>query len=909
MHRRAQREAPRATTSPSRGGPCPPRFSFAYNPGVRVITTHLSADFDAFAAAVCAVRLDPEAQVLFPGSQEAAVRRFLAATRVPYPEVKLRQARRETLEHALVVDTRSPARLGEVWDLIVRDGCPITLIDHHVAEADGLGARELVSRPVGATCTIVAQLLAERELTPSPEEASLLLMGIYEDTGGLSYRETTATDMRVAASLLESGASLSWVRQWVMKALEPHQLALLNRLVEASERIEIGDIPVAVTLVEVDRYHEEAAYVVHRWVETFDIPVGAVMLVRPPHVNLILRSRVAGVDVGRIAQHFGGGGHATAASARVSDRMPIEIREELLQLLAEMVPPSTTALDIATTTIFTVDRDRSVEEAKQRLNQLRVNALPVRDPADGRLIGMVTRQILDRALVHELATRPVGTVMHPELPTVAAGANLHDLKQTFLERSHRFVIVTDGQRPAGIITRMDLLRRLFDGSSRSGSSLDHRMAGVRPVSQAIPRLLRDASAPWVRQLLETAKAVADTVGISVYLVGGMVRDLLLGRSNEDVDLVVEGNGIDFAHALAAYTGGRCTPHQPFLNAVVILPDGHRVDVASARTEFYRTPAALPEVETSLIRQDLYRRDFTINALAIDLSGTRFGQLVDFFGGRKDLQRGEIRALHSLSFIDDPTRAIRAVRYASRLGFAIAPDTRNLIETAVGEGVFQRLTGRRLRRELEQLLTEPHPTPSLEQLAELGLLTAMCALLRWHDSVRAFLLEVDGQLAWLRVEDVGRAPQTWLLYLGALALCGATGADEALAERLQLAGDQRRRLTGLTATIQMLRAAAVEPARSHRVRAVLEQPAEVVLLAMAGLELGPRRALADAFTTAIRTRLPVRGADLVAAGVVPGPWIGRALERARDAVVDGDVEPEHVLDLAVRAARGDPEYPA
>ena len=164
------------------------------------------------------------------------------------------------------------------------------------------------------------------------------------------------------------------------------------------------------------------------------------------------------------------------------------------------------------------------------------------------------------------------------------------------------------------------------------------------------------------------------------------------RANEDVDLVVEGDGIEVAKALAEKLGARCHPHQPFMTAVVTLQDGHSVDVASARTEFYRTPAALPEVATSLIRQDLYRRDFTINALAISLEGEQFGQLIDFFGGRRDLSQREIRVLHSLSFIDDPTRAIRAVRYARRLNFEVAQDTEHLIRTAVSEGVFERLSG-------------------------------------------------------------------------------------------------------------------------------------------------------------------------------------------------------------------------
>ncbi|MGD8441654.1 MAG: CBS domain-containing protein, partial [Holophagae bacterium] len=557
---------------------------------MRIITTHLSADFDAFAAAVCTVRLYPDHHVLFPGSQEAAVRRFLADTGFAYPELKLRQARRQTVEHAVVVDTSIPARLGEVWDLIQRDGCEIDLIDHHAEErADSIDATTTLFRQVGATCTIIADLYAERGLEPTEEESSLLLMGIYEDTGGLSYRETAPDDLRVVARLLEHGGSLSWVRRWVLKGLQPDQLELLNRIVDAAEEFTINSIPVMLAVLEVDRYHEEAAYVVHRWVETFELPVGIVMLVRPPNVNMILRGRVQGLHLGHVARRFGGGGHATAASARVADRMPVELREELLAALTEELPPPVTAIDVANRKIFSLDGADPVGAAKDRINRLRLNAMPVTD-ADGGLVGMVTRQILDRALAHGMSSRPVRSVMQPELPIAPATARLDELRDLFLERSYRFVVVEQNGRPAGIVTRMELFRRLFERQHAAGSPLDNRMAGARPVSQSISRLLRDSSATWVRTLLGTAKAVADTVGIPVYLVGGMVRDLLLGRPNEDVDLVVEGSGIDFAHALAAYTGGRCHPHQPFLTAVVTLPDGHRVDVASARTEFYRTPA-------------------------------------------------------------------------------------------------------------------------------------------------------------------------------------------------------------------------------------------------------------------------------------------------------------------------------
>lgn len=872
---------------------------------MKIITTHLSADFDAFAAAVCAVRLFPDHQVLFPGSQEVAVRRFLSEAEISFPEVRLKRARTEPLEHAVVVDTRSPSRLGEVFDLVAGSGCPITLIDHHMEEEeDGLDAAETILKPVGATCTIIADLYRERGLKPTFNEATLMLMGLYEDTGGLSYRETTPADLRIAAWLLEQGASLAWVRRWVLKVLQPEQLELLNRMVEATEVIDIAGVPVSLSMLEVERYHEEAAFVVHRWVEIFEIVVGAVLLVRPPNINLILRSRLPGLHVGRVAQQFGGGGHPTAASARVSEMMPVELREVLLEALAIEMPPPATAIDIATRKIFSVDETVAVADAKDRLNHLRVNALPVQDAATGTLIGLVTRQTLDRALSHGMTARPVRSVMQPDLPTVVASTPLDDLRDLFLERSYRFVVVEEAGKPAGIITRMELFRRLFEHQHAAGSSLDNRMAGTRPVSQSITRLLREFAPPWVQRVLDGARRVADRQNITVYLVGGMVRDLLLERANEDVDLVVEGDGIAFAAALADELGGRHHPHAPFLTAVITLPDGLKIDVASARTEFYRTPAALPEVATSLIRQDLYRRDFTINSLAVALRGDRYGELVDFFGGRMDIQRREIRVLHSLSFIDDPTRALRAVRYARRLDFSIAPDTRHLVTTAFAEGVFDRLSGQRLRRELELLLTEAHPTEALALVARIGLLPAICPGLKWNESVRGFLMEVEGQLSWYELEGLKPAPELWLLFLAGLAVRSGEEAVPHLAERLRLGGSLRDRVLALPEQVaDIIGTADPSLLRSHRARVIENHPPEPLLLAMAEVPLEQRRTLADAAETAARVELPVNGQQLLDHGVPPGPRIGRALAMARDALVDGVISADEALAWTVTTAKG------
>jgi tRNA nucleotidyltransferase (CCA-adding enzyme) len=778
------------------------------------------------------------------------------------------------------------------------------VIDHHTEDEDNdLDADQIFERPVGATCTIVAELFRERGIEPTEDEATLLLMGIYEDTGGLSYRETTADDLRISAWLLERGASLGWVRRWVLKALQPEQLELLNRMVEATEEVMVAGTPVALSMIEVDEYHEEAAFVVHRWVEIFEIAVGAVMLVRPPNINLILRSRLPDLHIGKVAQRFGGGGHPTAASARVTGMMPVELRETLLETLAVEMPPAATAIDIAARTIFSIDDTNNVEETKNRINQLRVNALPVRDSETGELIGLVTRQTLDYALSHEMGKRPVRSVMQPELPVVSAAIPLDDLRDIFLERSYRFVVVEDAGQPAGIVTRMELFRRLFEQQHATGSTLDHRMAGTRPISQPITRLLRDFSPPWVQRLVSAAREVADRLGVSVYLVGGMVRDMLLQRANEDIDLVVEGDGIGFAAALAEMLGGRHHPHAPFLTAVVTLPDGLRVDVASARTEFYRTPAALPEVETSLIRQDLYRRDFTINALAIALSGDSYGDLVDFFGGRKDIQRREIRVLHSLSFIDDPTRALRAVRYARRLGFDIASDTRNLIATALEEGVFERLSGQRLRREIEHLLAEPHPTPAFELVADVGLMPAICPGLEWSEDVQSYLMEVEGQLAWHQLEQLGSPPERWMLFLGGLALSSGSDAVIRLADRLLLGGPVKDRFLALPEAVEAIKAAA-EPGQStsQRANTIEQHSTESLLLAMSELQMESRRRLANASVSNARTKMPITGQQLIDRGMSPGPHIGRALKLTRDALIDDMIETEDALSWALETAR-------
>ncbi len=448
---------------------------------------------------------------------------------------------------------------------------------------------------------------------------------------------------------------------------------------------------------------------------------------------------------------------------------------------------------------------------------------------------------------------------------------------------------------------------------------------------------------------------AAEMGVEAWLVGGTVRDLLLGRDGPDLDLVVVGDGATLAAALQRELGGRLLLHGEFLTADVIDAEGVHLDVATARQESYATMAALPDVwPAAALDDDLRRRDFTVNAMALrlpasaasaasplanpptgddglDLGGlTASGSLADPTGGRRDLAARALRVLHERSFLDDPTRVLRGVRFEVRLGLRLTPETEALARQAVTAGAFARLSGSRLRRELELLLGADAADGSaaalagLERLQELGVLGAvhprLAASADWA-AARRRLLDAAAELAWYRSSGAAHAPgaahaagtahvasprrpaRPWLLLLLALAAGLDEDARDELAARLLLAGEERRLLTGvgrrLTAALQGLGAGA----RPHEVDAALAGLADEDLLLLAAQGGALARSWVRRYLTELRPlALAVRGADLLAAGAPSGPAIGRALRATRDARLDGEIGLAEELAFALARAR-------
>ncbi len=883
---------------------------------MELLTTHLGADFDAFASMLAARRLHPQARLFFPGSREGSVRHMLEARGVELDELRHREVDPATLSRVILCDTRQRERLGVVaqW-LDAHPQIEVVCYDHHPASpSDVAAAGGRVDPTVGATSTLIAEELRRRGDAPSAEEATLLLMGIYEDTGSLTYATTSRRDLDAAGWLLAQGGDLAVVRRYALHSLDRFHFELLHRLTEELEVVRIHGHRVGIVACELGTFVDELAPLVSRCLELFDLPLLFAIFGEGDRVTLIARGQVEGFHLGQaLAALAGGGGHQTAAAASVKGATALELRERLLAYLPGALPPLARARDLMIAPFVAVDGDATVAEAKERLLRARINAAPV--VAGGVALGAVTRQLLDAALQHQLATRPVTAVMRQELEWVAPDAPAEELGRRMVGQHPRFVLVGDAaaRRPLGVVTRMAVLRHLHGRLQEVAEPLERRARELRERRQGIGGLLAERVGVPVRRRMEAIAAVSRASGVPAYLVGGFVRDLLLGRDNRDLDVVVEGDGPAFARALGAELDAHVRVHDAFLTAVVKEADGATIDVASARSEFYRAPAVLPEVESSALRQDLYRRDFTINTLALRLGPQGPIELVDYFGAQRDLKDGVLRVLHSLSFIDDPTRVLRAVRLSLRLDFVISPETERLIAVAVGERIFEQLSGARLRDELELLLVEPDAAlRGLERLEQLGVLAAVHPALRLDAARLQQLREVRSAHDWFRVEGVAEPPvRVPLLLLAALLREASAEERRGVAARLQLVEGDRRLLERLPWHLERaLRALATPDLAPHAAHAAMSGlGGEELLLLLAVPDETVRGWVRRELTELRRLRLGIGGRHLLRHGQVAGPRIGEALRATLDARLDGLVGPDGELDHALAWLAATNEAPA
>jgi len=397
------------------------------------------------------------------------------------------------------------------------------------------------------------------------------------------------------------------------------------------------------------------------------------------------------------------------------------------------------------------------------------------------------------------------------------------------------------------------------------------------------RLARELTAlERLRTLLDAIASLGDRAG-HVYLVGGTVRDILLGEESFDVDIAVDGDAIEFARALAATLEGRMTTHQKFGTAVVLYGVDERVDFVTTRTEFYDAPGALPTVERAGLRVDLFRRDFTINAMAVSLQPADFGRLVDPFGGRADLDARLLRVLHDLSFIDDPTRIFRAIRYEARYGLRLEEHSARLARACIEMGLVGDLSSARLRDELQTLLEDPGAVGGVIRLGELAADHAIHPRLR-ADKEAAELFERALKLR----DELRVGVPAWRIGLAVLGRDMTSEEAYGWLKRLKLRRRDVDRVAG---------AITVAPRIAERIRTEKLDPAEIVALAdpfgpdapLLALAREDVPALREYFTRLRDVRIEIGGSELATLGLSESPRVGEVLAELRRRKLNGEID--------------------
>ena len=892
-----------------------------------LILCHQTVDFDALGSAIGLSRLKKGSKIVLTGGAHLAVKNFIALYRDEFNFIEMRSITPDAITTINVVDTQKRDRLGKASDWFDLPNVKgIEIYDHHLDFKSDIPATTVHTEDVGAITTFITELLQQKAIAITPFEATAMALGIHVDTGSLTFDQTTPRDARALAWLMENGANVKIISEYVEPGLSPKLQQLLQKALGNLQKTIIHGYTVTSVLLQTDNFVSGLSSLAARLI---DLTESDALLLgheysRGKHTKLIVigRSRIDETNLNQLFIPFDGGGHPQAASMTVQTDEPDIIFQQLLTQLQEQISRPPAARDIMSSPVRTIRPDITIEQAQRILFRYGHSGLSVVDRTD-KLVGIISRRDLDLALHHGFSHAPVKGYMTRNLKTITPDTLLPEIESLMVTYDvGRLPVLQEGQL-IGIVTRTDVLRQLHQQRSETPSE---QKGKTTLTSHLLPTLQQRLETP-IWHLLQQLTQAAQQRGWNLYLVGGGVRDVLLTEDHEplllqDIDLVVDGfhratddrAGVELAATIQAmYPQVRLSVHGEFQTAALAwhkdpILGNLLIDIATARTEFYPYPAANPQVEASSIRQDLYRRDFTINALAVRLTRpkrgefSRKGDLLDFFGGLLDLRSRQVRVLHSNSFIEDPTRIYRAVRFAVRLGFKIESQTEEYIRYAIKSGVYEqlRLSDRslpalttRLRAELKYILQANYWKPALKLLADLGALRCLHENLQLTPELWWQIRCVSRWLRYLdRLKDSNKANpslQHWLIRLETLIAHLPTSVRIEVANSLQLPKDSLQRLKQLEQLENEVTAKLPQCDRPSQIYQLL-RPYQYwgLILFAARSNKAIRHYVWHYMTKLSQFKAFLDGNDLKNLGYKPGPVYKQIIDDLLEATLDGEI---------------------
>lgn len=860
---------------------------------MQVILTHEQADFDAMASMLGAYLLQKEAYVVLPSALNRNVQSFLHLYGADLPFVKADELPNQPIDSITLVDTQSMITLKGM-----RKDTRVYVIDHHKKKADFPKNWNFESVNTIACTTHFVEHLQEHNGHLSLIQATLLLLGIYEDSGSLSYAHTTPRDVSAVAYLLENGASLKIATEFLNPPLSPQQHKVFERILSNMESQTLQNCKILFSSANAPHLDDEVSSIAHKVCDLLDPDALFIFVKTKEGIRLVARSVTDQINVANIAVQYNGGGHPRASSAliKINKENP-DYLEDIVDVfrrkLPDFVKPTVTVRNIMSKKPLTISLDTTASQALQLMQHFGYEGYPV--IKNDKIKGLLTRRAVDRAMAHKL-NLTADSLMEAGDVSVAPSDSLEKLQQIMADSGWGQVPVVDPEtrKIIGITTRTDLLK-ILAGRGRATAGRENLGSEIR---SALPRNYLN--------LLALISQTASQLKLPIFVVGGFVRDLILNTPSFDLDFVVEGDAIQLGRKLSELYSGKITSHKKFGTAkwrldfsnealisrlqidTVQGSDGLPVsiDLISARTEFYEKPSALPTIKQSSIKLDLHRRDFTINTMAIRLDGRHFGDLYDYWGGLNDLRNQKIRVLHSLSFVDDPTRMLRAVRFEQRLGFAIEPRTLHLMAEA--RNLLDEVSGERIRHEIDQILLEKQPSKMMERLADLELLTQIHPAIHWNVSLSKQFDQLFNNPLPEKWQLPDHPSQIRQKAHGAyiLLLAGLSSAEiETVCNRLRLKNHLRQMIYQAQQLLPNIPQMAEIPA--SQTAALLEgcPPLVVYCLSLKTENKAIKAALEDYVVSWRWVKPSVDGKMLQEMGVKLGPRIGDILDELKAAWID------------------------
>ncbi|QKS70820.1 CBS domain-containing protein [Paenalkalicoccus suaedae] len=805
---------------------------------MKVILTHSNADFDALASLIAASTLHPDYQIALPTRLTSEVAHFLEIYKDMFTSISTNDLVPNDVSHIILVDTHEMPHIEQY------DHASFIIYDHHEPFTHDFAT--CYCEPVGATTTLLVEKIIEQHIEINPLLATVFALGIYSDTDSFRITSTTSRDMRIAAHLLEKGANLEVVSQFKEVALTEDQQDLTMKMMDNGNIYSIKGMDVFISQHNQSHYTGHLAHITKKMLQLTGADACINIVTMGSKTFVTCRSVSELIDFRPLLTPFNGGGHAQAAAATLKNEDAQKFYSHLMRNLQDTIVTGLLAKDIMSCPVNVVSPKASIETASKMLLRYGHSGFPVVE--EERVVGVISRRDIDKAIHHDLGHAPVKGFMQRSPITIDKIKTLAEIKELMITNHIGRLPVIEDEKLIGIISRSDVIAAMHKLEPKK--SLQPSV-----IKRQVAKTMQKKLSPLYFSILQSIGHVADTNKIDTFLIGGIVRDLFLDVQNEDIDIVVEGDGIAFAHSLKETYGGRVRFHEAFRTATWEHPEGVAIDITSARVEYYDFPAALPKVTLSSLREDMYRRDFTINTLAVSLNKNVFGELIDHFQGLADIRKKTLRVLYNLSFVEDPTRLLRAARFSARFSFTLDAQSAQLAQES--KEMLKEVSGDRLHDELLKLVSELNIVKSADSLKFLHIDQELIGKLPDQSTLK------QRERAFRRYVKILSLENELLDFGKILLLCSNSKLDHLL--RFTMKRTEKKLLTNVKEWIDFMQSKR-ETLEIHE----KGHKTQDLTLILASIMLNPNGSKLSSYTYLRKHTITFTGADLIAKGMNPGP---------------------------------------